>query len=174
MKFLSIIKILAALLVAYIFFHYGQEISYELQASLYESLRNTSAIIFGVMGIWIAVIYPNILSKIYAKNIDIKQARLNREEVQKISSLIYSLFYSSLIIGAVLIAEVVAPILKEIPFLINNFKFFRGVSYSFLGLLSIMQIWILLLALAPGMEIIRELDKRLNFTEATQRFRSKK
>ncbi|MCI5122880.1 MAG: hypothetical protein D3908_17170 [Candidatus Electrothrix sp. AUS4] len=75
------LTILLSIFIAILCYSVGSDIKISEQLPLYESLRNTSAIIFGVMGAWIAILYPNSLLKIYGK-LDAK----NSEEEEKNSN----------------------------------------------------------------------------------------
>lgn len=48
---------------------FGGNIPFKEQLPIYDGLRNTSAIIFAVMGAWISLIYPNKLSSAFSKNL---------------------------------------------------------------------------------------------------------
>ena len=45
-------------------FHKGKKVDFETQLLLYDALRNTSGIVFAVMGAWIAIIYPEVVKDI--------------------------------------------------------------------------------------------------------------
>jgi hypothetical protein len=101
---------------------FGSNIPFSVQWPLYEALRNTSAIIFGVTGAWLAILYPGKLS-IFLKGKDHKF----------FDQLVQPLFYSILILATVLFIGLFAPIIKHVAFFAKNYKFFRSLSYAILG-----------------------------------------
>jgi hypothetical protein len=138
-----------------VFFHYGQEVAFSTQWPLYDSLRNTSAIIFGVMGAWIALIYPEALSSLLKTN---QKNSADRKRLNEVHKILHALVLSSCILSMVLMVGFLAPIAKQIPWLITNTKWVRGASYSLLGLLTICQLWTVVLTLLPADRVKRNID----------------
>ncbi len=169
MRILNFAKIIVVIVVFVGCFYYGQNVSYEIQNTLYEGLRNTSAVIFGIMGIWIAVIYPDVLSNIFKK----KERGEIELELRKVNRLLYPLLYSTLALIVVLIVTTLAPLLKLIPFFIKNYMLLRGISYSILGVLTLLQIWALILALIPGDVLNRGLARYLNKVKIADKLHSR-
>lgn len=151
----SLKKILSLLLIVILicfFFFYGKNVSYKDQLYLFDSVRNTSGAIFTIMGIWIAVIYPNSL-KIFSEEITNNE---EEKQIEKIRKLIIPMIYSSTIFSIVLIIQIFYPIAKQISIFNSNITIFRGLLYSLLGTLNILQIWTLFLALIPGTNLLRD------------------
>lgn len=135
--------IVALIAVAYWGYFYGQAVSIKEQLLLYKSLRDLSAIIFAVIGAWIAIIYPNALTNIF------KNKGVEILEHQKIRILAIPMFIST---GTIVISagvEFLYPISKQIIFLKQYSKILHGASYSTVGVLFLIQIWCLLIALLP-------------------------
>jgi hypothetical protein len=141
-------------LLAYIFFYFGKNVSYKEQSSLFDNLRTTSGIIFTIMGIWIAVIYPNSLLKVFSQEITTEE---DMQHIEKIYNLIMPMVYSAIIFSVVLIIQMIYPLAKQISFFNSNISTFRGLLYSFIGILNILQIWTLFIALIPGNNLVKEL-----------------
>lgn len=136
--------------VAIACFFCGKNISVSDQLPIYESLRNTSAIIFGVMGAWIAILYPSALLKIYGKT-DIEEAEKGSKSIKQ---LISPMVLSTIIVSFVLVISLIAPVLRNIPLLITYKEIVRSFSFSLLGILTFSQLWALFATLIPS-EIIR-------------------
>lgn len=163
--FLSILLVLTA----FICFKFGGGVPFQEQWPLYESLRNTSAIIFGVMGAWIAIIYPNILSKTYSK----EKPDEAKNEAEKINRLISPMIYATSIVAIVLIIGLLAPIAKRIPILIQQQFILRSLSFSLFGVLTIAQLWSLILTLVPNDIVLRNINKFISRrVELTKRFKN--
>lgn len=143
---IKICKFLFLFLLCGTLFYFGQDVPYTEQLPLYEGLRTTSSIIFGVTGAWIAIIYPGNL-------LDLLEGNLSDEEQkkhEKVRTLISPLVYSSVILACVLMVGILTPILKRLPFLLPHLRLVRGLSFALLGLLTIGQLWTLLLTLVPA------------------------
>lgn len=141
-------------------YKYGMNIPFNEQWPLYESLRNTSAIIFGVMGAWIAILYPISLD---STRCDGQEGSITEKDIKK---LIIPMLYSTLILSGVLIVGFMSPVLSQIDILIKYKSVIRGCSFSFLGILTFAQLWAILLSLMPNdfiyrmVRITREREKR--------------
>lgn len=141
--------ILTIIFIAIFSYRYGVNIPIKEQWPLYESLRNTSAIIFGVMGAWIAILYPLSVKSDQCEN---GSEMVSESSIRK---LIMPMLYSTLILSAVLIVGFLSPILSQIPILVTYKQVVRGCSFSFLGVLTFAQLWAILLSLMPNDLVFR-------------------
>ncbi len=155
------------LIVGYVCYSFGGGIPFEEQSKLYEALRTTAAIIFGVMGAWIAIVYPTILTRIFDKN-----TKNKKEEVRKISRLLKPLAVSTFILATVLIISIAAPIFKQIDWFVAHTEIFRGISFSIVGILTLVQLWTLIASLAPGEHLLFELRKEEDKSKLVEKLKS--
>ncbi|MES9907194.1 MAG: hypothetical protein ABW150_01635 [Candidatus Thiodiazotropha sp.] len=158
---------LSLLAVGYICYIFGREISFADQWPLYEALRTTASIIFGVMGAWIAIVYPEVLTKIFDKKTENK-----KDEIRKIKRLLLPLGISTLILAAILVIGIASPILKQIDFFTARIDIARGISFSSLGILTLVQLWTLIASLAPGEHLLFELYKEESKSSLVKRLQS--
>lgn len=158
---MNILLIIFLFLTGALCFKFGAGIPFKEQWPLYESLRNTSAIIFGVMGAWIAIIYPNVLSKIYGR-VNSSDAKA---EAEKINKLISPMLYATTIVAIVLVIGLAAPIAKRIEYLSQYHNILRSLSFSIFGMLTIAQLWSLILTLIPNDIILRKLNRFISRRE---------
>lgn len=142
----KLIFIILSVLIFTLFFYYGSSVSFREQWPLYESLRNTSAIIFGVMGAWIAIIYPGALGRILSS----RDVKANDSEYRKIRKLISPMVYSTLIISFVLLVGVLAPLFKQVDFFMSHYVLMRRLTFGLLGMLTFSQLCALILTLVPA------------------------
>lgn len=143
--------------VAGICYFFGRSIPFEEQWPIYESLRTTGSIVFAVVGAWIALIYPEALARVFDRRAP------SADEVDHISVLLKPMIYSTLILLFVIGVGITVPILKRVDFLLSYALPLRGVSYGLLGVATVVQIWSVLLALAPADRLqteIRTADNR--------------
>jgi len=138
--------LILSVLIFLLFFIYGESVAFSEQWPLYESLRNTSAIIFGVMGAWIAIIYPGALGKIFSS----RDIEINDNEYNKIKKLIAPMVYSTLIISFVLLVGVLAPLFKQVGFFMSHYLLMRKFAFGMLGMLTFSQLCALVLTLVPA------------------------
>lgn len=147
---------------------YGGNIKFEQQWTLYEALRTTASIVFAVAGAWIAIIYPERL-----------KAPFKGEKTQIDGSLKHyrSLFSpivnSIFILCVVLIVGILAPILKQIPMLLEYKQTLRAISYGFLMLLTYCQIWTVFITIFPASLLHTEANKAVYEDRMNQRYKVK-
>lgn len=131
--------------IAYIGYHFGAPIPLKDQWPLFEALRTTTSIVFGVMGALLALVYPDA----------VKNALRNGPNTQEsdggLKRLITPCGHSALLL---ILLVFVAPIIswlgtfdpKEFA---ENVTLFQQVTFSIFCVLSYWQIYILLMVLIP-------------------------
>lgn len=154
-----ITKILVAALIVgigVVSYVYGRDVTFKEQWLIYESLRNTAAIIFGVMGAWLALIYPGAVTNVLQGKSDSAGTRRSGP----IRKLLAPIIVSTIIVTAVLLIGLLAPITRHISLSGNTVEALRGASYALLSLLTILQIWALALALLPADLLKRNIERQ--------------
>lgn len=161
---LTVLQVIVLLLVLWGSYYYGRNISMEQQLSLYDSLKNISAIIFGIIGAWIAVVYPEALQNL------LDFSSHDRSVSQTFSKLLIVMSVSSLVLISSLMLEFVIPIARQVAFFVSYQNIFRGISYSFLAISTLVQAWCIGATLLPGInaekkvkriEKVREIDDKI-------------
>lgn len=137
-------------------FFVGKNLPADTQLELYSALRDTSAIVFGVMGAWIAIIYPESLSKIYRS----PQRKDAESEVKSVGRLIKPMIVAAVIVASTLIAQFVAPILRSFDVLTPIYSSIRGLSFSFLIILLAVQLVTILEVMLVSFTFRREVRLR--------------
>jgi len=167
MKFrlLHWLVLIALACLSVLLYGFGRGIPYSEQWVLYEALRNTASIIFGVMGAWLAIVYPEALENV------IKGKTKSGSEVY--SKLLEPLIYSTIILILVLVIGIISPIAKQINFFASHASVLRGISFSILSILTILQIWSLILTLLPADMTQREISERSSIGTAISRWTSR-
>jgi len=137
----------ASVLMVAIGFYAGQGVRFSQQWPLYEALRNTAAIIFAVVGAWLAIVYPDKLKSSFAKS------EVNDKSVGSglgLGLLLTPAVHSTILLAVLLIVGISAPIIKQVPYVIAHTEFFRGLSYSLLVSLTLWQVAIVFMTLFPA------------------------
>ena len=123
----------------------GRSVPFSEQWPMFEGLRTTAAIIFGVIGAWLAIIYPERLKLSFKSDTE----KSDGEKENGLSQLFTPVVNSTLILGVVLALGVIAPIAKRYPIPLDV-ELMRGLSYSILVALTLWQLWTVLLTLRPA------------------------
>ncbi|WP_017395943.1 hypothetical protein [Acinetobacter haemolyticus] len=146
MKTLKIFLIIIfALLIVPIFF-FGQQILLTEQFKIIENLKAIFAILFALFGIWIAICNP---------------LTSDSEKLDKISfdKILEALFLCILSLTIIVVIFFLTPILKKIPYIQLNKEVFRGNLFVIVYLLTLTQIYTLIISLKPNDLIKSYLDK---------------
>lgn len=127
----------------------GSAVPFKDQWPLYEALRNTAAIIFAVIGAWLAIVYPERLKMSLRGSAESK----SNENGQRVVSLMTPIVNSTVILAAILLIGVSVPLVKGLPFVQAHVEVFRGISYGILTALTFWQLWTVILTLIPASDV---------------------
>lgn len=145
-------------------FFYGRNIAYDKQMVVYDGLRNTSGIIFGVMGAWMAVLYPGGIASFF------KDPRSASSQIAAITG---AMVNSMLTLAVILLIQFLAPILEQFPFPPLIVSLSKGFSYSLVFVLTALQMRSLLITLLPNYIIKEDLVRQENLEELRKRLSGK-
>jgi len=125
---------------------YGQKIPFSKQWPLYEGLRTTAAIIFAVVGAWLAIAYPERLKF----SVGAKTGDAVKESPLDVPLLTSPIAHSTGVLAAVLLIGLVAPLFAQLDVIRQNVAWARGFSYGVLACLTLWQIWTVVSTLKPA------------------------
>lgn len=166
----AILIVFAAIFLMAMFW-LGQEIPMESQLEMYGDLRNTSAIIFGVMGAWLAILHPSSLKVVFSED----NKEINPKDKTTITLLLRPIFVATIVLVAALLIGPTVLAAKTIHQLLDIRETLRGLSFSLLCSLSVLQLWALLLTLVPADLIYLKIQKDEKNAQIKKRmFRTKK
>ena len=131
----------------------GSRVPFSEQWPLYEALRTTAAIIFAVVGAWLAIVYPDRL------RLSLGNGDSNSPAGQQFSSLFTPISHSTIILCIVLIIGVLVPIVRQIPALTSHSGLLRAISFSVLTGLTLWQVWTVVLTLIPADQLKSQADR---------------
>lgn len=126
-------------------FYFGSKITFAHQWPLYDALRSTASIIFAVIGAWLTILYPDEIKKIFKRKVGERPAKS-----ESIDLLVANIQYSTFILAAIMSVGIVGQILKYVPWALLHVETLRRLSFGFLGFLTFMQFWTLLMTLAQA------------------------
>lgn len=132
--------VVAAIIIAS---YFGTEITIKKQLEVYSSLKDISTVIFGVMGAWIAIVYPNALKNIFSKSYSLDQVNSSLKKI------FFPMRVATIIVMFSLVQEWCAPIFYKVQVFRDNPEMVRLASFLLLTVLVILLLWSLLLTLLP-------------------------
>ncbi len=158
LKCIAALSLLACIAV---FFMCGRNIPFEKQWPLYEALRTTASIVFAVVGAWMAIIFPDRL-KFAVRHADQPAEAAKAGGPSKLFS---PAIHSTAVLACVLIIGLVAPMIKQWPWALTHLAQFRGISYTTLGILTLWQLWAVVLTLIPADMVKSRVDRETEKAE---------
>ena len=147
MRKITIILLALLLLTATaVAFTCGRRVPFAEQWPLFEALRTTSAIIFAVVGAWLAIVYPERLRLSLSPSDETSHEKIQNN----IGILLSPAVNSTCVLCVVLLVGVSAPLLKRADFVSQHLAEWRGGSYALLVALTLWQVWTVILTLVPA------------------------
>ncbi len=143
-----------AIIIVGISIVYGGGVAFSEQMPIYDGLKVTSSIIFGVMGAWIALVYPSKLALVFGDNPFAEK----KQAIEEIKLLFKPMIYSTMILIVIIFMSFFVPLARQIVYLQQYKECFRALSFGFLAFLSLLQLWSLVLTLIPGATLKRDVD----------------
>lgn len=138
------IAIILSIVIGAIFWPFGRNVDMKTQIELYKAIQSISVVVFGVMGAWIALVFPDILTRAKEGTEDGVF-----ERIRVFNWLIASMVTSTSVLLIAFIVQISDPILKQFPILILNKSVVRSASFSMVGFLASIEFWCVLMTLVP-------------------------
>ncbi len=132
----------------------GQGVTLERQGDLYARLLDAAGIIFTVMGIWVALLYPQ------AREAIMKVRRIRTPEETRVVELLRPMLTASVVLGSVLLHGTVAEVARTLPVAHRYLTQLRGASFAVLGALTLALAWSVLQTLLPMLYIREDLAEQ--------------
>ncbi|MDG9882286.1 hypothetical protein N7650_05500 [Pseudomonas sp. GD04058] len=139
------VALVLSLAIVMLAFWQGSGVPFKDQWPLFEALRATASIIFAVVGAWLAIIYPDRLKLSFRKATTPKPSNGGG-----MSRLLTPIVHSTAILCSVLLIGIIAPLLKRFDFLVSHVEIMRSLSYGSLAILTLWQLWTVVLSLVPA------------------------
>ncbi|MDO7522084.1 hypothetical protein Q5M50_11575 [Acinetobacter baumannii] len=127
-------------------FIFGQEINLTEQFKIIENLKAIFAILFALFGIWIAICNP----------LTSDSEKLEKISFDKILEALFLCILSLIIIGFIFF---LTPIFKNINYIQSHKEMFRAILFVTVYLLTLIQVYTLIISLKPNDLIKDYLDK---------------
>jgi hypothetical protein len=124
----------------------GRGILFVDQVQLLRELREVSTIIFGIMGAWSAIVYPEELKR---KLMATEATALDPETLERFQKLMHCIVLSAGIVAIILVMQFGAAILGQFHWVQHHCIYFRAISFAIGCVLAVSQIWVVFLMLVP-------------------------
>lgn len=134
--------------------YFGRFVPFSQQWPLYEALRTTAAIIFAVVGAWMAIVFPERMRGSFRQ--DGTSVPGNQSGIGKFFT---PVAHSTGVLCIILALGVSAPLLKQSAFLLTHVEYVRGLSYACLIALTFFQLFTVVLTLVPADAIKTHADE---------------
>ncbi len=143
-------------------FFLGQDIPFEEGIELLNIILTSSSLIFAIIGIWLALVFPDVMNNTY-KEINLSNRKREMERAERI---LQPLIYASMIFLTSFMLRLIIGVLKykkeHLPFLESIEPFLQSLLFSVILLLSFFLILTLVSTLAPGFELLYKSKNKLN------------
>lgn len=158
---ISLCFILAiAVFLSYITNNY---IKYDSIVNIVSVLQNISSIVFAIVGVWVAYLYPKLITEIINNKED--DFFDSKSETKKMESLIITIIISALVLIGVIVFYLLVLFIKGSQFYINNLEAIKISGVSFVFMMVIMQIFCIISVIINNVSFINKLYKLLNDKE---------
>jgi len=161
-----LLVVCAALAACWAGFYLGKNVPFSQQWPLFEALRNTAAIIFAVVGAWLAIIYPERLKIPFGRG----KADANSSNGAGMGLLLTPAVHSTILLVILLLIGIAAPLLKQIPQVMLHAQIFRGISFAILIALTLWQSAIVVMTLFPAEMVLTSSQREKASNEIKNRF----
>ncbi|ELM6923875.1 hypothetical protein RYH56_001930 [Citrobacter freundii] len=148
-------------------FAYRSDITSQDLEPLISILQNVSVMVFTIMGIWIAYLYPNAILRItQPSKVD---AIFSNEDSERVKVIVGVVVLSAIVLSLLLIGVVLKPFIIKSWLFINAPTFFVAVGIFSLLILSYLQLIALYIVIASNVNFIVELKNKRNKRDLNDR-----
>lgn len=128
------IKIAFAIVFSIFCFKHGIKIPFDAHIKIYDTLLTASGILFGVFGLWVSILYPDILTK----SLDEKRMNENPSDISaKANQLLQPMFFSLLLFLIMIFVEFLAPFIRVLDISPDTRLVIKGISASVASLIFV-------------------------------------
>jgi hypothetical protein len=126
-----------------------------------DALLASAGMVFTIMGIWIAFLYPNALKRIVdQETIKVADFTETLSETKRLESIVASVLKSSLTIIFVLSLYLLKVILSHLPIYINHGALFKTTALAGITLMSVIQVESIVSVVLANIMFINDLHRK--------------
>jgi hypothetical protein len=150
LNIISVIGLIFALFLVIISGILGKNIPIADQIPILRLLVTISSIVFGLMGVWLAVIYADSLETIFDSELSSIE---KKDSIKNFRYLSKPMIVAAVIITYVLLFNFMYPLLHQLTFLKQFYLEIRSISFVLISLLTLAQVWTIIYIFAPAENI---------------------
>ena len=126
-----------------------------------DALLASAGMVFTIMGIWIAFLYPNALKRIVdQETIKVADFTETLSETKRLESIVASVLKSSLTIIFVLSLYLLKVILSHLPLYIDHSTLFKATALAGITLMSVIQVESIISVVLANIMFINDLHRK--------------
>ncbi|WP_345862855.1 hypothetical protein [Shewanella algae] len=142
-------------IVSYLSYSFRLDVTYKDVEPLISILQNTSAMIFTIMGIWIAYVYPNAVLRIVQPS---KVTTIfSSEDLERVRLLVGVVILSACILAILLVGITAKAFVAKTSLFLSNKAFFTGLGLWGLLALTYAQLFCIYAVIASSVNFIIDL-----------------
>ncbi|WP_133149987.1 hypothetical protein [Vibrio lentus] len=140
--------------------NFTNHVSYDNLKDLIDILKNASAMIFTIVGIWLAYVYPNaITALVNPDSIDFVAGEKDKRRIEMLVSIIIT---SAIVIIGIICFFIAKTALTGSSFYTENIEFWRTLGFTTIFTLSYFQILCILKVISSNIIFINDLHSKFN------------
>lgn len=148
-------------ILAFLYKHFNVDFAITDFKNFTDALLAVSGMVFTLMGIWIAFLYPNALSRIIdPKKIETVDFSKSLSETRRLESIVGSVLKSGIAVVIVLFIFLTKVILSRLPFYAAHILIFKSIALSTVTVLSFLQLEAVLSVVLANIMFINDLHRR--------------
>ncbi len=151
----------------FLYLKFNLNISYEIYKDFLLVLLNVSSMVFTLMGIWIAFLYPNALKRIVnpkvVENVDFSESL---SETRRLESIVGSVLKSALVVVSIVIIFLMKLLVPSFSVYANNIQIFEAVAVALVLVLTSLQLESVFHVVKSNVMFINDLHRKREDKEA--------
>ncbi|WP_422463273.1 hypothetical protein [Endozoicomonas sp. ALB115] len=144
--------VLVFALVVVLSFSYRNDLTYADMEPLLSILQNTSAMVFTIMGIWIAYLYPNAIIRIMQPSK--VEAIFSDEDEERLKLIVGAVAVSAAVAGLLVVGAAAVPLLTKSWLYKAHPEFIRGAGLFCVLSLTYAQLFVVYIVFASNVNFI--------------------
>lgn len=163
--------VISLLFFTFMFFYFNVNYSYLDLKDYLSTLLTISGMIFTIMGIWIAFLYPNALQRL-VNTTTIENADFSGtlEDTKRLESLVASVLRSIFIATSIMLIYLAKIIITGFPFFQEYILFIKSFSLSFVIMLGVFQLESVFYVIYSNIMFVNDLHNKKEDREADNDF----
>lgn len=123
-----------------VYYYLNLQYSYQDFSSYSQVLLSVSSMVFTIMGLWIAFLYPNALQRLVNSSVEPTDFSDSLNETKRLESLVGSIIRSAIVVVMVMLIYLAKILFFQTEFFMNNASNIKAIMLAVVTFLSILQI----------------------------------